>query len=148
MIKLWRTQSNKVQKETDMSIFNSKLFDSPLFTVATGDSTPAMDILDRANEYEIRVAAPGATKDIEVNIENGYLNIEICRETEPENSENTSETFAMRGIKDFCFKRRVSLANSRINLDEISSVYKNGILTIVLPKTAEAQPKKIPVSLD
>lgn len=142
-----------------MSIFNSKLFDSPLFTVATGDSTPAMDILDRANEYEIRVAAPGATKDIEVNIENGYLNIEICRETEPENSENTTdyvhskdmnvnETFAMRGIKDFCFKRRVSLANSKINLDEISSVYKNGILTIVLPKGAEAQPKKIPVSLD
>ena len=131
-----------------MSIFSSKLFDSPLFTVATGDSTPAMDILDRANEYEIRVAAPGATKDIEVNIENGYLNIEICRETEPENSENTGETFAMRGIKDFCFKRRVSLANSKINLDEISSVYKNGILTIVLPKCAAAQPKKIPVSLD
>jgi HSP20 family protein len=146
-VKLWKSQSTTKTSDEEESMTTSlwdRFFDSPLFSVATGDTSAAMDIIEREKEYEIRVAAPGATKDIDVNVEGTYLNIEVCRETETPGS----DTMLMRGIKDFCFKRRVSLENGKIDLTNIKSIYKNGILTITLPKTAEVQMKKIPVSVE
>ena len=54
----------------------------------------------------------------------------------------------MKGIQDFCFKRSISLANANVKTDGISSTYKNGILTITIPKADEALPKKIAVAVE
>ena len=122
----------------------ARFFDSPLYSVATGERSQPVDVVERTNEYELRFAAAGVNKEIDVNVENGTLNIEVCRETDT----NDDDTVIMKGIKDFCFKRSISLANANVKTDGIASTYKNGILTITIPKADEALPKKISVSVE
>jgi len=103
-----------------------------------------MDVIERPTEYELRFAAAGANKEIDVNVENNTLNIEVCRETD----KNDDDTIIMKGINDFCFKRSVSLANANVKTDGIASTYKNGILSVIIPKTDAVLPKKISVAID
>lgn len=122
----------------------ARFFDSPLYSVASGERTQPMDVIERPTEYELRFAAAGANKEIDVNVENNTLNIEVCRETD----KNDDDTIIMKGINDFCFKRSVSLANANVKTDGIASTYKNGILSIIIPKTDAVLPKKISVAID
>lgn len=122
----------------------ARFFDSPLYSVASGERTQPMDVIERPTEYELRFAAAGANKEIDVNVENNTLNIEVCRETD----KNDDDTIIMKGINDFCFKRSVSLANANVKTDGIASTYKNGILSVIIPKTDAVLPKKISVEID
>jgi len=122
----------------------ARFFDSPLYSVASGERTQPMDVIERPTEYELRFAAAGANKEIDVNVENNTLNIEVCRETD----KNDDDTIIMKGINDFCFKRSVSLANANVKTDGIASTYKNGILSVIIPKTDAVLPKKISVAID
>ena len=122
----------------------ARFFDSPLYSVASGERTQPMDVIERPTEYELSFAAAGANKEIDVNVENNTLNIEVCRETD----KNDDDTIIMKGINDFCFKRSVSLANANVKTDGITSTYKNGILSVIIPKTDAVLPKKISVAID
>jgi HSP20 family protein len=122
----------------------TRFFDSPLYSVATGDRSQPIDVIERPTEYELRFVAAGATKEIDVNVENNTLNIEVCRETD----QNDDDTVIMKGIQDFCFKRSVNLSNANVKTAAITSTYKNGVLSITIPKADEALPKKISVAVE
>ncbi len=136
-----------------MNDFMYRFFNSPWITTSRSplERTPQMDIVERGSGYEIAVAAPGANKDINVSVEDNNLNIEIARDTSEKDadaSDRAQIVSSHKGIQDYSFNRKISLEKASIETDKITSSYKNGILTITLPKSAVAQPKKIAVKVE
>ena len=98
-----------------------------------------MDII----EFLIRVAIPGAT-NVAVSVEDTSLLIDVDRDTSEEPEEGQ---FNIQGITDYEFSKTLSLSNTNIDVEQITSKYSRGILEITLPKTEEANPKIIPVDV-
>ncbi|WFP61767.1 MULTISPECIES: Hsp20/alpha crystallin family protein [unclassified Mesorhizobium] len=101
---------------------------------ALGGGWPSVEISD--NEKEIRVAAevPGLEEqDIEVLLDDGVLTLKGEKRSETLDKERQfSERVYGR------FERRIPLGYE-IEEDKIDARFKNGVLTVTLPKTAKAQ---------
>jgi HSP20 family protein len=102
-----------------------------------------MDIIDREDEFLIRVAIPGAT-NVSVSVEDTVLLLDVDRDSSEEAEEGQ---FNIQGITDYAFSKTLSLSNTNIDVDKITSKYSKGILEVTLPKTEEAKPKIIPVDV-
>ncbi len=127
-----------------------RLFDSP-FSELTKTSdllagwTPALDVYEDKDNYTVQAELPGMKKeDIEVSLHEGVLSIsgERKSETEKEDAEVfRAERFVGR------FQRTVTLPAS-VAADKVKAAYKDGVLTITLPKTEAAKPKQIDVAVN
>jgi HSP20 family protein len=115
-----------------------RLFESPL----TGWA-PALDVHEDKDSFSIRVELPGMKReDIEVSLQDGALVISGERKEEKvtEGTEvHRQERFYGR------FSRALTLP-SAVAGDKVKAQYKDGILTVTLPKAEEAKPKAITVS--
>lgn len=126
-----------------------RLFESPLSEL-TGSSqllsgwTPALDIYEEKDSFVVKAELPGMKKEeIEVSYHDGSLSLsgERKSETKHEDAEvYRAERFFGR------FQRTVSLP-ATVAADKIKAAYKDGVLTVTLPKTEEAKPKQIDVSV-
>lgn len=126
-----------------------RLFEGPLAESARGSQllsggTPALDVFEDKDNVLVKAELPGMKKDeIEVSLYDGTLNIsgERKNESKLENAEvYRAERFFGR------FQRSVSLPTP-VASDKVSAQYKDGILSITLPKTEEAKPKHIEVKV-
>ena len=112
-----------------------RLFESPL----TGWA-PALDVHEDKDSFSIRVELPGMKReDIEVSLQDGALVISGERKEEKitEGTEvHRQERFYGR------FSRALTLP-SAVAGDKVKAQYKDGILTVTLPKAEEAKPKAI-----
>ena len=81
-------------------------------------------------------------KDIEVKVANGVMTIKGQKE---ENKEEKKEDFHLRERRFGSFERALKVPDTVD--DKIEASFKKGVLTVTLPKTAEAQKpvKKIEV---
>ncbi len=133
-------------------------------TKTTKITTPAVNIKETTNTFEIAVIAPGLRKeDFKLSIENNILNIssDISSETHESNNqkdneqttvENTSETekmsnetnekFSRTEFFHYKFSRNFELPES-IDTEMISAKYDAGILYITLPKKVQTNETKI-----
>tara|TARA_R110002020_G_scaffold284230_2_gene499784 strand:+ start:412 stop:855 length:444 start_codon:yes stop_codon:yes gene_type:complete len=105
-----------------------------------------MDVIEGESGYEMQIAIPGASKeDIKVDIKQGSLTIEAVRPK----VENDSIKYLYKGLSAFEFRRTFSDldTNLKVDTDKITSVYKDGLLTVTLPKKLEALPRVIPVEV-
>jgi HSP20 family protein len=126
-----------------------RLFESPLSELAGTSQllsgwTPALDVYEDKDSYIVKAELPGMKKeDIEVSFHDGSLSLsgERKSETKHEDAEvYRAERFFGR------FQRTVSLP-AAVAADMIKAAYKDGVLTVTLPKTEEAKPKQIDVSI-
>lgn len=103
---------------------------------------PAVDIEETADAYVIHADVPGVpAKDIEINVENGLLEISGERKLEKEVEE--------RGVRRFervfgKFYRSFRLPETA-DVENIKAKTDHGVLTIVVPKKSVAKPRKIAV---
>ncbi len=115
-----------------------RLFEAPMTTWA-----PALDVHEDKDNFSIRVELPGMKReDIEVSLQDGALVISGERKEEKvhEGTEvHRQERFYGR------FSRALTLP-SAVAGDKVKAQYKDGILTVTLPKAEEATPKAITVS--
>jgi HSP20 family protein len=127
-----------------------RLFEAPLTELARtshflSSSAPALDVHEDKNNVVVTVELPGMKKDdIEVSLHDGCLSISGERKSEEklENAEvYRSERFFGR------FQRTVSLP-APVAAAQIKAQYKDGILTVTLPKAEEAKPKQIDVQVN
>jgi HSP20 family protein len=104
---------------------------------------PAVDIKDEEKRYVIRADIPGVKpEDIEVSMENGVLTIRGERKfEETEEKENFKRIERSHGV----FYRRFSLPDNT-DADAIQATGKDGVLEVIIPKTAEKQTKRIEVT--
>ena len=103
---------------------------------------PAANIIEADDHFDIELAAPGKKKsDFKIELEEGVLT--ISSETETKSTEKEG-SFTRKEFGYSSFKRSFNIPDS-IATDKITANYKEGILTLGLPKKAEAlpQPKKM-----
>jgi len=105
--------------------------------------TPALDLYQNADNVVALVELPGMRKeDIEISLQDGMLTIagERKNESGEENGATRTERFTGK------FRRSVTLP-TRVDANKVNAVYKDGILTVTLPKAEEAKPKQIQVNV-
>jgi len=127
-----------------------RLFESPLAELNSpsnllGGWTPAMDVYEDKDNFTVKTELPGMKKEeIEVSLHEGTLNISGERKSETKDEDADvyrSERYFGR------FQRSVTLP-SAVAADRVKAAYQDGILTITLPKTEEAKPKQIAVTVN
>ena len=106
--------------------------------------TPAVDIAEHDNEYLVNVELPGVNKeDVKITLESNILTIRGDKKQEKdEKSGNYHRVERSYGS----FQRSFTLP-VMVKSDKIDASYKDGILTVVLPKAEEAKPKQIEVKV-
>ncbi|HEY7298200.1 MAG TPA: Hsp20/alpha crystallin family protein [Xanthobacteraceae bacterium] len=110
----------------------------------TWSSAPAVDVAESQKAYEITAELPGMDeKNIEVKVANGALTIKGEKQ---EQKEEKKKDYYLNERRFGSFERSFGVPE---NVDEskIEAHFKKGVLTVTLPKKAEAQTpaKKIEV---
>lgn len=111
-------------------------FDLPrLRDIATGIA-PAVDVAEKDGAYEITVELPGMDeKNIDIKMANGSLTI---RGEKKEESEERRKDYFLSERRFGSFMRSFQVP-AGVDAEKIDASFAKGVLTVTLPKTAEAQ---------
>jgi HSP20 family protein len=103
--------------------------------IAIGAAAPATDVIEQDDQFTVAVEMPGmAAKDIDVSLSGDLLTV---RGEKPETREE-KESYRLSERHHGLFQRSFRIPPS-VDADRIAARYEEGMLKIVLPKTAEAQ---------
>ena len=106
--------------------------------------TPALDLYQNNDNVVAVVELPGMRKeDIDISLHDGMLTIAGERQSSSGEGENAERTERFSGK----FRRSITLP-TRVDAGKVSASYKDGILTVTLPKAEEAKPKKVEVTIE
>jgi HSP20 family protein len=99
-------------------------------------ATPAVDIAEKDNAYEITADLPGMEeKNIEVKVSDGNLTI---KGEKREEKEEKKKDYYLQERHFGSFERSFGLPEG-VDPDKIEASFKKGVLTVTLPKKPEAQ---------
>jgi HSP20 family protein len=105
---------------------------------------PAVDIFETEHELVVKADLPDVNpQDLDIHVENNILTIRGERKFENEVKE---ENYLRIERAYGSFSRTFSLANS-VKSEAIKADYRNGVLTLSIPKREEAKPKQIKVNV-
>jgi len=108
------------------------------------DWNPAVDIIENNDQFILKAEIPGMTKDdVKITLENNVLTIRGEKKNESEKKEGDYHRIE-RSYGSF--ERSFSVPGT-IKVNEIDAQYKDGVLTLTLPKAEEAKPKSIEVKV-
>ncbi len=111
----------------------------------TADWVPSVDINEFDNQFQLYVDLPGVDpKDVEITLESGVLTITGERFMQAEKAEeNVVRRRTERGSGRFY--RRFILPET-VDADKVKATDRHGVLEILIPKQAKAQPRRIEVA--
>jgi len=124
-----------------------RIFEDPfsLLTPSTGffeGWSPALDVFEDQDKYVVNAELPGLKKEeINVSLEGNTLTISGERKQQEEKKEGEnyrSERYFGR------FQRSLTLP-SQVDANKIQANYKDGVLSVTLPKSEESKSKQIQV---
>jgi HSP20 family protein len=106
---------------------------------------PAVDIYETEQNLVVKADLPDIKpEELDIRVENNILTIRGERQFEKE----VNESNYLRVERAYgSFSRSFSLANT-VNSEAIQADYKNGVLTLTIPKREEARPKQIKVRVE
>ena len=107
--------------------------------------SPAIDIAEKDKAFEVTAELPGLdAKDIDLQLSDGVLTIK-GEKTEEKEERSKDRYVSERRYGSF---RRSLQVPASVDADKIEASYKSGVLTVTLPKSAEAQKtqKTIPIA--
>ena len=129
----------------------NQLFDSffktdfPTFSTTNGNVLPKVNVIESKDDFRLDLAVPGLDRsDITINVEKGVLQISAKKEFETQEN----ETVRRREFGSYTFSRSFKL-NDKIDAEAIAATFKNGVLSVTLPKKEEAKekaPRKIEIA--
>jgi len=123
------------------SLFGDFLGDRP---GARRDFVPRLDISESEKEVVVSVELPGMDeKDLEVNFSNGRLTISGEKKDERE-EEGEDKSYHLLERSYGSFSRAVDLGDA-VDAAKAGAVFKNGILTVKVPKAEAAKTRKIDI---
>jgi HSP20 family protein len=140
---LTRTNTDRSSTLPTLSSWIEDIFNRDLTSVFsqnfnTGISLPKVNIKETADAYFVEMAVPGLKKsDFQIDLENQLLS--ISTEVE-EKSEEKEENYTRREFGYSSFKRSFTLPET-VDEEKIKANYREGILSIHLPKKEEAKQK-------
>ena len=120
----------------------SRFFDEGVLGSRTW--APPVDIFETDHDVVMKAELPGADpKDVELRVEDGMLYLKGQRKFENEvKEENYHRVERAYGS----FTRSFALPSSVVS-DKAKAEYKDGVLTLTLPKREEAKPKTIQINV-
>jgi len=106
--------------------------------------SPAVDIFETENEVVLKADVPDVDmKDIDIRLENGTLALKGERKFE---NEEKKKGFHRVERSYGTFARYFTLPDT-VETDKVKADYKNGVLTVTLPKKEVARPRQIKVEV-
>lgn len=112
------------------------------WTGANSFGWPNVEVTERDKEIRVTAELPGLEeKDIELSLEDGALTLRGEKRTEHEDDDRRySERFYGR------FERRIALP-AEVDEDHVKASFRNGVLTVTLPKTERARERAKRISI-
>ena len=105
---------------------------------------PAVDIAEKESEYEIMAELPGLDeKNVEVKFADGMLTIKGEKQEE---KEEKKKDYYVSERRFGSFQRSFQVPEG-VDPDKITASVKNGVLTVILPKSAEAQKREKTIAI-
>ena len=105
-------------------------------------TAPSVDVRDQDGSYLLEAELPGRSeKDVDVKVERYRLTISSSNE---EKQEEKRDGYLMRERRSSSFTRSFVLP-ADVDREKIEANFKNGVLTLIIPKLASAKPRQIPV---
>jgi HSP20 family protein len=113
-------------------------------TMIVADWTPTVDISETDGEYQIKAEIPDVKKeDVKVTLEDGVLTIQGERKQE---KEEYGKKYHRIERSYGSFVRSFSLPDV-IDEEKVKADFKDGVLSLHLPKSEKAKPKAIEVKV-
>jgi len=109
------------------------------------DFSPAVDVTEDDTRYRIELDLPGVERDdVKVTVENDVLTISGERKTEREEEDGKVHRIE-RHFGSFLRTFRVP---EDADGESVGASFKNGVLSVSLPKAEKAKPREIEVHVD
>jgi len=132
------TEFNRLRQEVNQ-LFN--LF-SPGSDPFSSRVYPAINLTEEGNSFLVRAELPGVNPEsLDISVVEGKLVIRGERKIEVEDQ----KTSYHRREREAGFFRRTIALPMKVDSGKVSASLKNGVLTITLPKSEDAMPRKITV---
>jgi HSP20 family protein len=110
------------------------------------DWAPSVDVEETEDRYVIKADLPGVEKkDIDVKLENGVLSIRGEKSVEKESGKDTRHHRRERFYGTFA--RSFTLPEA-VQADGVDASYRDGVLTLQIPKKEEAKPRSIDIKVN
>jgi HSP20 family protein len=137
---LWRDPFTSLQEE--MNELRTRLLGDGGEGWFAGAMVPALDMSESDSSIDVRMDLPGITaKDIDIQVSGNVLTVTGKREEE---KEEKGKTFHRVERRYGDFSRSVTLPCA-VDEDKVAAEYRDGVLSIKLPKTEESKAHKIKV---
>ncbi len=144
MLVKWQNPRSIFNLKNDVDSFFDDFFNATALDERQQEISPRINVEENENEWVISAELPGVTKeDVKVNFQDGVLTISGEKKFEKEDKDKNYHRVE-RSYGKFSRSMRIS---TPIVSDKIEAGYKDGILTISLPKAEEAKPKLIDVKV-
>jgi HSP20 family protein len=125
-------------------LFSSKFGNLTRGTEFFNGWTPALDLYEDKENFIVKAELPGMKReDIDVSFQDGTLVISGERKHE----EKSGDSEAYRSERYFGRFHRTLALPKPVRSEKANATYKDGVLTVVLPKSEEAKPKQIQVNV-
>ena len=135
---------NDMNRVFDTFRSNGPTSEAPSLAPSLAKWRPSVDIAENDDEYIINADLPGINReDLGVTVADGRLTLRVeRRQVSEENSGSVHHVERVYGT----FTRTFDLPGA-VNADRIEATYRDGVLSVTVPKAEEAKRKKIQVSL-
>ena len=131
-------------REPGVSLFDSFFGDLGLPTLYDREElwTPAIDVSETEKEYLVKAELPGISKkEIDISLTDGVLTIKGEKKQE---KKEEKENYHFIETRYGSFSRSLRLPDDA-SAEKVDATYTDGVLTVSIPKTESAKPKKIEV---
>ena len=123
--------------------FDEPFFDAPHMWGRQGEGFSApLDIIEEQDHYLVKASVPGIDpNDVEITLTDNVLTLKGETKSEGETNE---KNYHVRERRWGNFSRTVTLPMG-VDSEKVEATHENGVLTLRLPKTESAKPKRITV---
>lgn len=121
-------------------LFNNVFSGVPTFE---GTNVPVVDVREEKDRYVLEAELPGMSeKDVDVQVEDNMLSINSAKAEEKE--EKKDEGYLVRERRSRSFSRSFVLPKD-VDRNKVDARFKNGLLTLTMPKSAESKARQIEI---
>lgn len=110
---------------------------------ASGRAGLPVDLRETEDQYVLEAALPGVKpEDIDVSVQGNQLRIHAEMK---QDEDKKGERYHFRERRYGQFQRTIALPNN-VKPDQVTGEFRNGVLTVTLPKAEEARPRRIQIT--